>query len=94
KVLEVKGSSYASDVYSFGIVAWEVLSMQVPWADEASPLDIYKRVVFRGERPEIPADIPADIAPIVRDCWAGAPEKRPTASEVLGRLKSRDLLNV
>ncbi|CAM9480839.1 unnamed protein product, partial [Laminaria digitata] len=88
QVLDVKGSSYASDVYSFGIVAWEVLSMQVPWEDEAIPLNIYKRVVFKGERPTIPADAPADIATIVRDCWAGAPEDRPTSSEVMRRLKS------
>lgn len=87
KVLDMKGSSFASDVYSFGVVAWEVLSMQVPWAEEVSSLDIYKRVVFKGERPEMPADAPADIAGIVRSCWAGAPEERPTASEVLGTLK-------
>ena len=89
-MLDVKESSYASDVYSFGIVAWEVLSTQVPWADEASPLDIFRRVVFKGERPTIPADAPSDIADIVRACWAGAPEERPSASAVMVRLRSRD----
>ena len=90
-MLDVKGSSYASDVYSFGIVAWEVLSMQVPWAEEASPLDIYKRVVFKGERPTIPADAPPDIADIVRTCWAGVPEERPSASAVIAKLRSSDV---
>ena len=78
-------------MYSFGIVAWEVLSTQVPWAEEASPLDIYKRVVFKGERPIIPAESPADIEDIVRECWAGAPEERPSASVVMARLRSRDV---
>lgn len=89
-MLDVKGSSYASDVYSIGIVAWEVLSMQVLWQEEAAPVDIYKRVVFKGERPAIPADAPADIVAIVRACWAGAPGERPTASEVMGQRSSRN----
>lgn len=87
-MLYAKGSSYASDVYSFGVVAWEVLSMEVPWDDEALPLDIYRRVVFKGDRPVIPADSPADIADIVRECWAGPPGERPTSSELVTRLTS------
>ena len=70
------------------MVAWEVLSMQVPWADEAAPLNIYKRVVFKGERPTIPVEAPADIAAIVGDCWAGVPRERPTSNEIMRRLKS------
>lgn len=88
-MLNSKGSSYASDVYSFGIVAWEVLSMEVPWADEALPFDIFRRVVFRGERPTVPVDAPADLADIVRQCWAGPPKKRPTSHEIMQKLWSR-----
>lgn len=77
-MLETKGTSNASDVYSFGVVVWEVLSRKIPWADQALPRDIYLRVVIRGDRPAIPADAPADIAEMVRGCWAQAPEERPT----------------
>lgn len=87
-MLDAKGSTYASDVYSFGMVAWEVLSMQVPWAEEAAPLNIYKRVVFKGERPTIPGDAPADIADVVRACWAGRPDDRPASSTIMMRLRS------
>ena len=75
-------------MYSFGIVAWEVLSMQVPWVDEATPLNIYKRVVFKLERPTIPADAPADIAAVVLSCWAHLPEDRPSSRAIMGRLQS------
>ncbi|CAM9404226.1 unnamed protein product [Ectocarpus sp. 12 AP-2014] len=78
EVLESKESSKASDVYSFGMVAWEVLTRQTPWADQARPRDIYLRVVMREERPVIPADVPVDIAEMVRSCWAQEPEDRPT----------------
>lgn len=70
------------------MVAWEVVSRQVPWAGEARPQDIYIRVVFRSERPVIPADAPADVVDIIQNCWAGAPERRHTASSVLDVLEN------
>ena len=65
------------------MVAWEVLSREVPWANETLPRDIYIRVVFKGDRPPIPAGTPTDIADAIRGCWAGAPEDRLTSSEIL-----------
>lgn len=84
KVLETKSISKASDVYSYGIVVWEVLSRKIPWADQRLPRDIYLRVVIRGDRPAIPADAPADIAEMLLGCWAQAPEERPTFHALLG----------
>lgn len=88
QVLSADARTFASDVYSFGVVAWEVISRQAPWPREALPQDIFIRVVFKGERPVIPADAPADLVGIVQTCWAGAPEIRPSASSVLDRLGS------
>lgn len=65
------------------MVAWEVLSREVPWANESFPRDIYIRVVFKGERPPIPVSTPADIADMIRSCWAGDPEDRPGSGELL-----------
>lgn len=83
KVLESKGTSFASDVYSFGIVMWEVLSRKLPWADEACPRDIYARVVFKGDRPEIPGGSPAEMARVMSACWAGVANVRPTFSGIM-----------
>ncbi|CBJ27854.1 conserved unknown protein [Ectocarpus siliculosus] len=77
EVLETKETSKAGDVYSFGMVAWEVLTRQTPW-DQARPRDIYLGVVMREERPAIPAGAPVDIAEMVRKCWAQEPKDRPT----------------
>ena len=62
---------------------WEVLSRNSPWANEACPRDIYARVVFKGDRPEIPSDAPGRMARIMVACWAGEPEARPTFSGIL-----------
>ncbi|CAM9606844.1 unnamed protein product, partial [Hapterophycus canaliculatus] len=50
EVLDATRSTYASDVYSFGIVAWEVLSRELPWANVTHPRDVYIRVVLKGLR--------------------------------------------
>ena len=88
-MLHSEGVSYASDVYSFGVVAWEVLSTEVPWADEALPFDIYRRVVFKGDRPTVPVNAPPDLADIMRECWARQPKLRPTSREIMRRFCAR-----
>ncbi|CAM9285856.1 unnamed protein product, partial [Pylaiella littoralis] len=75
EVLDSGRSSYMSDVYSFGIVVWEVLSRELPWASKARPSEILTTVVLRGARPSFHVDAPADIVDIAKACWAGQPEE-------------------
>lgn len=86
KVLNTRTRSYASDVYSFGMVLWEILTMDVPWAGEIYPQDIMTRVL-NGERPVIPEDAPQDMAAIVRSCWVNESEERPKASDLMARMR-------
>lgn len=87
QVLDSKAASFASDMYSLGVVVWEVLTTIVPWADAALGRDIYLRVVIKGDRLEIPAGTPEDMAAIMRDCWVEAPGDRPSASEIAARIR-------
>ena len=88
QVLSGEERSFASDVYSFGLVMWEVVSRQLPWARKALPQDIYISVVFKGDRPIIPDDAPTDIADIIKACWAATPKCRPNSKDVLAILQS------
>lgn len=88
KVLEAGGSSFTSDVYSFGMVVWEIFSREVPWADEALSRDIYRRVVIKGDRPALPACTPADVADVMQACWDEVPAKRPSAEELMTMVRS------
>ncbi|CAN0355939.1 unnamed protein product, partial [Scytosiphon promiscuus] len=88
KVLRATGCTYASDVYSFGIVAWGVLSREVPWANLPRPDDVFIHVVLNGLRPELPADAPEDLADMAKTCWAGNPEARPAFNSIMQGLKS------
>lgn len=89
KVLTKGASSYASDVYSFGIVVWEVLSREVPWAGVSDIQDLYRLVFFQDTRPEVPAGAAHDLAAVARACWVAEPSKRPTFKQVIARVKPR-----
>ncbi|CAM9487003.1 unnamed protein product [Ectocarpus fasciculatus] len=81
-----EGASYASDMYSFGVVIWEVLSREIPWSELAGNPAICFKVATLGERPAIPTGTPPDIEDIMKLCWAQQPQSRPTfrrAREIL-----------
>eukprot|EP01125_Pyxidicula_operculata_P000434 TRINITY_DN10466_c0_g1_i1.p1 TRINITY_DN10466_c0_g1~~TRINITY_DN10466_c0_g1_i1.p1 ORF type:complete len:697 (+),score=155.01 TRINITY_DN10466_c0_g1_i1:34-2124(+) len=70
-----KSYSEKADVYSFGIIMWELLTRRIPFEDVESfsiPL-----VVTKGERPPIPKDCNKDYRAIMVKCWDARPNKRP-----------------
>jgi serine/threonine protein kinase len=44
EILESKTYSWAVDVYSYGILMWEVLTETVPYAELSHPMSILKHV--------------------------------------------------
>lgn len=81
-------SACASDVYSFNILAWQVLSGLEPF----SGYDVATIVMAAaaGERPPIaalPGDLPPRISALITTCWDAAPTTRPTAAEVAAKLR-------
>jgi len=68
------------DVYSFGISLWEIFTQQQPW-ENVIAWDIPDRVQS-GERPTIPDDLSDSMTQLIRDCWTGLPDKRPTFDEI------------
>lgn len=79
-------NSYASDVYSFGIVVWEVITRKLPWADVPDD-DLYRRVVVVKNRPEMPSDAPPSLAKIAQECWAHSSRKRPKMRAIIEQFK-------
>jgi len=45
-------------------------------------------VALKSLRPDIPVDTPADMANMMRACWAGEPEARPTFRAIMERFES------
>jgi ABC-type branched-subunit amino acid transport system substrate-binding protein len=68
------------DVYSLGMLSWEIFAETVPFSFLKRVWDL-PRLVLEGMRPELPDDWPAGVREVISDCWLQAPEKRPSAEE-------------
>jgi serine/threonine protein kinase len=75
------------DVYSFGIMLWELLTSGLPF-DGVEVAQLPKRVVG-GLRPEIPRDTPPELAALIASCWHEDPQKRPTFQQISQLLATR-----
>eukprot|EP00055_Hartaetosiga_balthica_P003288 m.7251 g.7251 ORF g.7251 m.7251 type:complete len:701 (-) comp2741_c0_seq1:158-2260(-) len=71
-----------SDVWSFGVLFWEMVSYGQPPFPDVTDLDIAKKIA-RGLRLQPPPNCPAAFKAIMSNCWKEKPEERPTP-EALG----------
>lgn len=70
------------DVYSFGLILWEMFSGSVPYED-LNPLQAAFAVFDKNVRPVIPISCPAPVRLLIEQCWASHPEKRPEFSHIV-----------
>ncbi|XP_058491262.1 receptor-interacting serine/threonine-protein kinase 1 [Solea solea] len=76
-------STEKSDVYSFAIVVWVILTQEEPYANARSE-DHISQCVRKGDRPAehlIPDNTPKEIIQFMKDCWDHNPKQRPTFTE-------------
>lgn len=72
-----------SDVYSFAIVVWVVMTNREPYENALNEDQIYV-CVREGNRPDmesVPEDSPKEIVSLMTRCWDGEPRKRPVFKE-------------
>ena len=74
-----------SDIWSFGIVLWEIFSGATQPYCALSNEEIVDRVT-NGQILRCPSGCPNELYDLMVHCWAYEPEKRPTPSEVYSYL--------
>ncbi|KAJ7946989.1 Protein kinase [Quillaja saponaria] len=70
------------DVYSFGLILWEMVAGTIPYED-MNPIQAAFAVVHKNLRPVIPSDCPPAMRALIEQCWSLQPDKRPEFWQVV-----------
>ena len=75
--LENKEFSPASDVWSYGVLLWEMYNpTELPYSN-LNNIQCISRILC-GQHLSIPEDYPSTVAKIMKACWQKSPERRPS----------------
>lgn len=89
-ILDKNARNPATDVYSFGVLLWEIFneSLQPPacYSDCTTKEDIKKRVCEEGLRPSKPDHLADEWYGIMEECWK-EPEDRPSMEDLATKIK-------
>ncbi|CAB4396123.1 unnamed protein product [Rhizophagus irregularis] len=73
-----------SDVYSVGVLLWEISSGQPPFYIEGEQYDVGLALdISQGIRETVVPDTPNEYIEIYTKCWDGEPDNRPTIYQVV-----------
>ncbi|CAF3750089.1 unnamed protein product [Rotaria sp. Silwood1] len=85
EILRLKKYTDKSDVYSLGIVYWELAANEIPY--DGYQNDVVSDFVRRGDRLEIPETTPSNFSMVIEKCWAHDPNDRPDCSQLIEIIK-------
>src|SRR5581483_1828134 len=81
EVLKGKEYTQKSDIYGFGIIAYEICTGFPPYHDIAHD-ELSAVQICQGLRPKSNYKVPQLILDIIQQCWDADPSKRPEAKEL------------
>ena len=77
----------ASDVYSFAILTYRIITDQPAFVD-VTEFNYHELVYNQRKRPEFIKPIPECYKKLIEKCWSHDPNERPTFSEIVLQLKT------
>uniref|UniRef100_A0A8C1NBL4 Mitogen-activated protein kinase kinase kinase 7 n=1 Tax=Cyprinus carpio TaxID=7962 RepID=A0A8C1NBL4_CYPCA len=80
-----EGSNYSEkcDVFSWGIILWEVITRRKPFDEIGGPAFRIMWAVHRGTRPPLIENLPKPIESLMTRCWSKDPSQRPSMEEIV-----------
>ncbi|KAJ4935466.1 hypothetical protein JOQ06_016999 [Pogonophryne albipinna] len=85
EVIKLSLFSKSSDVWSFGVLLWELLTGEVPYR-EIDALAVAYGVAMNKLTLPVPSTCPEPFAQLLAECWSPNPRSRPSFSSILQRL--------
>lgn len=88
----IKAEYYTNsvDVYSYGLILWEMLTKKLPF-ENSQPTQIIYSVLIEHKRPQIPTGTPDCLSNLIKLCWDDNPDGRPPFSEILNQLSNGEI---
>src|SRR5437016_5843827 len=76
EVISGKETTFASDIYSIGMLMWEISSGQPPFINHENDYELAMKIV-NGMRPKIVPGTPLIYKKLMEQCWDADSTKRP-----------------
>ncbi|GBB84711.1 hypothetical protein RclHR1_01130006, partial [Rhizophagus clarus] len=92
EVISGKGTSFASDIYSIGMLMWEISSGQPPFINFENDYKLVLKII-NGMRPKIIPGTPLKYKKLMEQCWDADPTKRPDINTLYDEIYEMNRLN-
>ncbi|XP_030850466.1 mitogen-activated protein kinase kinase kinase 7 isoform X3 [Strongylocentrotus purpuratus] len=83
EVFEGRTYSEKCDIFSWGVILWEVISRRKPFDDIGGPAFRIMWAVHNGRRPPLIRNIPKPLDKLMTRCWSQESTMRPSMHEVV-----------
>lgn len=90
EVLDRKRYGPKVDVYSYGIILWEMAMNQIPFRNQTHQ-EIYDFVVKQMYRLPLNNSVPVPLQKLIKKCWSQNPKERPEFDKIIQMFKRGEI---